>query len=102
MRIGEAITLNRGDVDFTGRLLLIRHGKFDKARELALDPSTVTALAEYQRLQNQAAPQAGTSAFFVSVAGTRPLYCNVQHTFHRLVGLAGPGSTIMPISSLCR
>ncbi|HVH94525.1 MAG TPA: tyrosine-type recombinase/integrase, partial [Nocardioidaceae bacterium] len=31
----------------------------------------------------------GTAAFFVSAAGTRLLYCNVHHTFHRLVALAG-------------
>ena len=91
MRIGEAIALDRGDVDLTGRLLVIRHGKFDKARELALHPSTVTALSEYQRLRNQEAPRAETPAFFVSMAGTRLLYCNVHHAFHHLVGLAGLG-----------
>ena len=98
MRIGEAIALDRGDVDLTGRLLVIRHGKFDKARELALHPSTVTALGEYQRLRNQEAPRAETPAFFVSMAGTRLLYCNVHHAFHHLVGLAGLG----PRSAACR
>ena len=98
MRIGEAIALDRGDVDLTGGLLLIRHGKFDKARELALHPSTVTALNEYQRRRNQTAPAAGASAFFVSMAGTRLLYCNVHHTFHRMVGQAG----LEPKSASCR
>jgi integrase len=98
MRIGEAIALDRGDVDLTGGLLLIRHGKFDKARELALHPSTVTALGEYQRLRNRLAPRAGAAAFFVSMAGTRLLYCNVHHTFRHLVGLAGLG----PRSAACR
>ena len=45
MRMGEAIALDRGDVDLEHGLLLIRHGKFDKARELTLHPTTVTALA---------------------------------------------------------
>jgi integrase len=98
MRIGEAIALDRGDVDLTGGLLMIRHGKFDKVRELALHLSTVTALGKYQRLRNQEAPRAETSAFFVSMAGTRLLYCNVHHAFHRLIGLAGLG----PRSAACR
>ncbi len=98
MRIGEAIALDRGDVDLTGALLVIRHGKFDKARELALHPSTVTALGEYQRLRNHDAPRAGASAFFVSLAGTRLLYCNVHHAFRHLVGVAGLG----PRSAACR
>lgn len=98
MRIGEAIALDRGDVDLEHGLLLIRHGKFDKARELALHSSTVTALGEYQRLRNQKAPAIGTSAFFVSIAGTRLLYCNVHHAFHRMVALAG----LEPKSAQCR
>ncbi len=98
MRIGEAIALDRGDVDLTGALLVIRHGKFDKARELALHPSTVTALGEYQRFRNHDAPRAGASAFFVSLAGTRLLYCNVHHAFRHLVGVAGLG----PRSAACR
>jgi integrase len=98
MRIGEAIALDRSDVDLTGALLVIRHGKFDKARELALHPSTVTALGEYQRLRNHDAPRTGASAFFVSMAGTRLLYCNVHHAFRHLVGVAG----LAPRSAACR
>lgn len=98
MRIGEAIALDRSDVDLDGGLLLIRHGKFDKARELALHPSTVTALTEYQRLRNHEAPATGASAFFVSLAGTRLIYCNVHHAFHRMVAIAG----IAPKSAQCR
>lgn len=98
MRIGEAIALDCGDVDLEHGLLLIRHGKFDKAREISLHSSTVTALGEYQRLRNQAAPATGASAFFVSMAGTRLLYCNVHHAFHRMVALAG----LEPKSAQCR
>jgi integrase len=98
MRIGEAIALDRGDVDLKGGLLLIRHGKFDKTRELALHPSTVVALSEYQQLRDQAVTVTETPAFFVSMAGTRLLYCNVHHTFHRLVARAG----LEPRSVPCR
>ena len=90
IRVGEAIALDRTDIDLTAGRLLVRHGKFDKARELWLHPTTLDALKRYQRLRDRAAPPTGTTAFFVSAAGTRLLYCNVHNTFHRLV--ARPGS----------
>jgi len=98
IRVGEAIALDRGDLDLTAGLLLVRHGKFDKARELALHPSTVNALRRYQRLRNQSAPATGASALLVSTAGARLIYCNVHNTFHRLVRLAG----LAPRSASCR
>ena len=98
IRVGEAITLDRGDVDLASGRLTVRFGKFGKARELALHPSTVQALRRYQRLRNRLAPATGTPAFFVSLAGTRLRYCNIHWTFHRLVRLAG----LTPRSATCR
>lgn len=98
MRIGEAISLDRGDIDLAGGRITIRFGKFGKTRELALHPSTIEALNTYRRLRDRSAPRAGTSAFFVSTAGTRLIYCNVHHAFHRLVQLAG----LTPRSASCR
>lgn len=89
MRIGEAIGLDRDDVDLTGGRLVIRFGKFGKTRELALHPSTIDALHAYLRTRDRSAPRTGTPAFFVSTAGTRLLYCNVHNTFHRLVQHVG-------------
>jgi integrase len=98
IRVGEAIALDRGDVDLAARRLTVRFGKFGKTRELALHPSTIDALRRYQRLRDRLAPRTGTSAFFVSLAGNRLLYCNVHHAFHRLVRLAGltPRSSCRP------
>jgi integrase len=98
IRVGEAIALDRGDIDLDAGRLVVRHGKFDKARELAVHPSSGDALRRYSRLRDQLAPPTGTSAFFVSLAGTRLLYCNVHHAFHRLVRLAG----LTPRSPSCR
>ena len=97
IRVGEAIALDRGDVDLDAGRLVVRHGKFGKTRELALHPTTVEALRRYQRLRDRL-PRTGTSALLVSTAGTRLLYCNVHHAFHRLVGLAG----LTPRSGSCR
>ena len=94
IRVGEAIALNRGDVDLASGRLVVRHGKFGKARELTLHPTTVTALRRYQRLRDRSAPATGTEAFFVSLAGTRLLYCNVHNAFHRLVHLAGSHAAV--------
>jgi integrase len=98
IRVGEAIALDRADVDLTIGRLLVRHGKFDKTRELWLHPTTLDALKRYQRLRDRAAPATSATAFFVSLAGTRLLYCNVQGTFHRLVARAG----LAPRSISCR
>ena len=98
MRVGEAIALDRGDVDLAAGRVLVRHGKFGKTRELTLHPSTVEALRRYQRLRDRSAPAIATPALFVSTAGTRLLYCNVHNAFHRLVTLAG----LTPRSSSCR
>jgi len=98
VRVGEAIALDRTDIDLTTGRLLVRHGKFDKARELWLHPTTLDALKRYQRLRDRAAPPTDTTAFFVSAAGTRLLYCNVHNTFHRLVARAG----ITPRSTSCK
>jgi integrase len=98
MRVGEAIALDRGDVDLAAGRLTVRFGKFGKTRELALHSSTVEALRRYQRLRDRLAPRTGTPALFVSLAGTRLRYCNVHHAFHRLVRLAG----LTPRSASCR
>jgi len=88
IRVGEAIALDRGHIDYDAGRLVVRHGKFGKTRELALHPTTVDALRSYQRLRDRTAPQTGTAALLVSTAGTQLLYCSVHHAFHRLVGLA--------------
>ena len=80
MRIGEAIRLDRDDVDWRRGRAHGPAGKFGKSRELALHPSTVAAL---RRLCRTAAtdtrPWTRTPALFISSAGTRLSYCNVHH-----------------------
>lgn len=98
MRIGEAIGLDRIDFDAINGLLTIRKGKFGKSRELPLHPSTVSALSDYLRRTDQPSRRRSTSALFVSTAGTRLLYTNVQNTFHQLVCCAG----LTPRSPSCR
>jgi integrase/recombinase XerD len=63
-----------------------------------LHPSTVTALGEYLRRGDRPCSPLKSPALFVSTAGTRLLYTNVQPTFHQLVCQAG----LKPRSALCR
>ncbi|WP_431860472.1 tyrosine-type recombinase/integrase [Azospirillum sp.] len=98
MRIGEAIGLDRDDLDAGNGLLVIRNGKFGKSRELPLHPSTVTALGDYLRRADRPSQAANAPALLVSTAGSRLRYNNVQNTFHRLAGRAGLTSR----SALCR
>ncbi len=98
LRVGEAIRLDRADVDTIEGLLVVRTSKFGKSREVPLHPTTVAALRRHLRRGDR--PRAGepAPAFFVSGAGTRLLYCNVHCTFLGLVRRAG----LVPRSGSCR
>lgn len=89
MRIGEAIRLDRDDVDLTGGMVTVRDTKFGKTRELPVHETVTVALAAYAQRRDQWFPQATSSAFFVSAAGTRVIYCNFHLGFKQLVQSAG-------------
>jgi integrase len=89
MRVGEAIRLDRGDVDLAHGVLTVRGAKLGKSRELPLHPTTVQALRRYLRLRDRLCPQPHTDAALISPAGTRLIYCNVHSTFRELRRRAG-------------
>ncbi|HUY73159.1 MAG TPA: tyrosine-type recombinase/integrase [Candidatus Dormibacteraeota bacterium] len=88
MRIGEAIRLDRDDIDPEAELLVVRDAKFAKSRALPLHRSTASALGRYLRRADRP-PSIGTCAVFVSTRGGRLDYRTVQWTFARLLGQAG-------------
>ena len=94
MRVGEAINLDRDDVDLDEGVLVVRQGKFGKSRELVLHPSTVTALRDYATLRDQTVPWTWTQAWFISSSGARLNYENVHQRFHRLTQTAGLRATL--------
>ena len=85
MRVGEVIALDRSDVDWRARLLVIRNSKFGKSRELPLDPTTIQALRAYGRARDRSLPRPRSPALLLSLAGTRLLYKNVQRGFSQLL-----------------
>ncbi len=98
LRIGEALRLDRDDVDLVDGVLVIRLSKFGKSREVPLHPSTVDALAAYTRERDRLCRRPVDRAFFVSTAGTRLLYCNAHLAWLDLVRRAG----LQPRSATCR
>jgi len=81
-RVGEAIGLDIDDIDMVSGQVRIRHSKGDKQRFVFLKPSSCQAIGAY--LISPARPTSSSPAVFVSLAGTRLLYCNVQEGFTRM------------------
>ena len=84
MRIGEVVGLDEDDFDSRNGYLLVRGAKFGKSRELALHPSTVTAVQRYLRRADRPSPSAGTAALLLTMVGTRLSTKDVQRTFTTL------------------
>lgn len=93
MRVGEALRLDRRDVDLTRGVLTLLATKFGKTRQLPVHESTMQALTAYANWRDRFPPSAGTQSFFVSLAGTRMLYACVHKTFHHLLAETGIGAT---------
>jgi integrase len=92
LRIGEAIKLDRGDVDWGEGVLLIRESKFGKSRLVPLQTSSMQALAEYTGLRDELQCRPKDPSFFVSLTRKRLCYAVVSQTFRQLVDSAGVGT----------
>ncbi len=84
MRVGEALALDDGDVDWARSLLKVRHAKFQRSRLVPLHPSTVAALREYVAVRHRRCIRLGPW-LFTSTVGTRVIHQNFLHVFRRLV-----------------
>jgi integrase/recombinase XerD len=89
MRPGEAVGLDRHDVDLKNGVVGIRAGKQQKQREVPLHATTVSALREYARLRDACIREPSTPAFFVSARGHRMGREELNRTFTKLVGEVG-------------
>jgi integrase/recombinase XerD len=92
MRPGEALALDRQDVDLRHGVVHIRAGKQKKQREVPLHGTTISALREYARQRDARFPTPSTPAFFISARGGRLARSELNQTFAKLireVGLEG-------------
>jgi integrase len=93
LRLSEALSLDRDDVDLQGGVLAVRLAKFRKSRFVPLHDSTCVALRHYTRERDRLLPRTDTPAYFVTERGTRVLGSNAEQTFavvSRGVGLRPP------------
>jgi integrase len=98
MRVGEAIGLDRPDLDLAAGVVTVRDSKFGKSRELPLHPTTVAALREYLRIRDAHQHAEVSDALLISPARTRLISLNVHATFRQLRTDAG----LTARSSACR
>jgi integrase/recombinase XerD len=99
MRSGEALALDRQDVDLRTGVVHVRAGKQKKQREVPLHPSTIRALRDYARLRDDRFPTPSTPAFFIGARGRRVPRGELNRTFTQLireVGLDGRGARARP------
>jgi integrase/recombinase XerD len=91
MRGNEAMALDRGDLDTTAGLLIVRATKFRKSRQLPLQMTTLRALASYQAVRDRLCPAPATASLLVSSTGARLCHSTVQPVFRHLLRQAGIG-----------
>lgn len=98
LRVGEALRLDRGDLDRCEGVLRIRESKFGKSRLVPLDPSAVDALERYDHTRQRLFPDPSTDSLFVSLRGTRVIYECVWPVHRELCEQAkvGTSSTVRP------
>jgi integrase len=89
IRIGEALSLDVGDLEPTQHLLTIRHGKFGKTRVLPLRKSTTEALCGYLYHPQRPIGTAATLPLFVSGRRRRLSYPGAAGNLHAAVSAAG-------------
>jgi integrase/recombinase XerD len=89
MRIGEAVALERSDVDLDAGLITIRKPKGDRARLVPLHPTAVEALRRYALVRDRLCPRPRSRAFFLSSAGTPVLDESLRKAFREIMTRIG-------------
>ena len=103
LRLGEALALDRQDVDLTDGALHVRAREHEQ-REVPLHPTATRALRDYARLRDQRWHAPPSSAFFLNARGGRLTRAEFNHWFARLigqVGLEGAGERVRPRPHEC-
>jgi integrase/recombinase XerD len=89
MRVGEAVGLDRDDVDLQAGVITIRHAKFDRPRLVPLHPTVTEALSRYVAERDRLCPRPHCRAFFVSSAGSRLDRSGVSKTLRTITTSLG-------------
>lgn len=89
MRVGEAISLERKDVDLDAGVITIRHAKHDRVRLVPLHPTTTEALRHYASERDRLCLHPRSPAFFLSSAGTAVHKTSLGVTFRAITTRIG-------------
>jgi integrase/recombinase XerD len=89
LRIGEAMRLDRDDIDWDDKVLVVRSSKFGRSREVACHDSTIEALRAYSARRDQLCPRPASASFFVSQHGRRLAHHSIYAAFRQLAREAG-------------
>lgn len=93
LRIGEAVALDRDNVDLRAGVLTIQTGKLGKSRFVPIHATTSNALGHYAQERDATLPTVRTPAFFVSERGRRVSEWSAGDNFikvSRMIGLRPP------------
>lgn len=89
VRVGEAIRIDRGDVNWVDQTLLVHDSKNGGTRLLPLHPSTIQALRDYSSVRDRLCPHSSGPRLFVSTRGTRLAHSTIYPAFRELLQTAG-------------
>ena len=89
LRVGEAMRLDRDDIDWAEGVLIVRSSKFGRSREVVCHRSTIDALGSYSLQRDQLCPRPASPSLFVSTRGFRLTHNTIYAIFHRLLVDAG-------------
>lgn len=98
LRLGEALALNRDDLDKKRLLLVVRHAK-GSGRKVPLHDTTLRALQHYFDCVDRRFPEPVSPSVLVSMRGTRMNKDSIHATFPVLIdraGLTGQGQRSRP------
>ena len=84
LRPGEALALDRSDVDLANGILSIRQTKFGKARFVPVEDSTRGALEHYAQRRDELCSHRRSEAFLVSEKGIRLAGFAARRTFAKI------------------
>jgi integrase len=89
MRVGEAVSLQRDDVDLGAGVITIRQAKFDRSRLVPLHPTVTEALERYAAQRDRLCPRPRSSAFFISATGNALDRSGVGKTLRQITTAMG-------------
>jgi integrase len=91
LRVGEALRLDRLDLDTKEGVLIVRQTKFNKSRIVPLDRSACRPLRQYAAFRDRCIPCPSCPRFFLSSRGGPVGYTTLCYNFQQIRRAAGLG-----------